>query len=141
MIDEEALDVITELNLSSLKIRSPMTCDAPIGVCAMCYGRDLARGHLVHRGEAVGVVAAQSIGEPGTQLTMRTFHIGGAASSSSEDNAIFNKNSGKVSFSDDIKTVTNKDKLEVVVSRNAMCSISDLNGKVIEQYKLSLIHI
>ena len=91
MLDEDAVKRIDELNLSSLKIRSPMTCDAPIGVCAKCYGRDLARGHLVHRGEAVGVVAAQSIGEPGTQLTMRTFHIGGAASSSSEDNAIYNK--------------------------------------------------
>ena len=136
MLDEDALITIEELNLSSLKIRSPMTCDAPIGVCANCYGRDLARGHLVHRGEAVGVVAAQSIGEPGTQLTMRTFHIGGAASSSSEENAIFNKNSGVVNFSDDIKTVTNKDKLEVVVSRNAMCSISDANGKIIEQYKV-----
>ncbi len=136
MLDEDALITIEELNLSSLKIRSPMTCDAPIGVCANCYGRDLARGHLVHRGEAVGVVAAQSIGEPGTQLTMRTFHIGGAASSSSEENAIFNKNSGVVSFSDDMKTVTNKDKLEVVVSRNAMCSISDANGKIIEQYKV-----
>ena len=113
-----------------------MTCDAPIGVCSMCYGRDLARGHLVHRGEAVGVVAAQSIGEPGTQLTMRTFHIGGAASSSSEDNAIFNKSAGAVSFSDDMKTVTNKDKLEVVVSRNAMCSISDVNGKIVEQYRV-----
>ena len=136
MLDEDALDVIDELNLSSLKIRSPMTCDAPIGVCANCYGRDLARGHLVHRGEAVGVVAAQSIGEPGTQLTMRTFHIGGAASSSSEDNAIYNKSAGAVSFSEDMKTVTNKDKLEVVVSRNAMCSISDANGKIIEQYKV-----
>ena len=136
MLDEDALDTIEELNLSSLKIRSPMTCDAPIGVCANCYGRDLARGHLVHRGEAVGVVAAQSIGEPGTQLTMRTFHIGGAASSSSEENAIFNKNSGVVNFSDDMKTVSNKDKLEVVVSRNAMCSISDANGKIIEQYKV-----
>ncbi len=136
MLDEDALDVIDELNLSSLKIRSPMTCDAPIGVCANCYGRDLARGHLVHRGEAVGVVAAQSIGEPGTQLTMRTFHIGGAASSSSEDNAIYNKSAGAVSFSEDMKTVTNKDKLEVVVSRNAMCSISDVNGKIIEQYKV-----
>ena len=136
MLDEDALVTIEELNLSSLKIRSPMTCDAPIGVCALCYGRDLARGHLVHRGEAVGVVAAQSIGEPGTQLTMRTFHIGGAASSSSEENAIFNKNSGVVNFSDDMKTVTNKDKLEVVVSRNAMCSISDANGKIIEQYKV-----
>jgi len=136
MLDEDALVTIEELNLSSLKIRSPMTCDAPIGVCSLCYGRDLARGHLVHRGEAVGVVAAQSIGEPGTQLTMRTFHIGGAASSSSEENAIFNKNSGVVNFSDDMKTVTNKDKLEVVVSRNAMCSISDTNGKIIEQYKV-----
>ncbi len=136
MLDEDALVIIEELNLSSLKIRSPMTCDASIGVCALCYGRDLARGHLVHRGEAVGVVAAQSIGEPGTQLTMRTFHIGGAASSSSEENAIFNKNSGVVNFSDDMKTVTNKDKLEVVVSRNAMCSISDTNGKIIEQYKV-----
>ena len=136
MLDEDAVKRIDELNLSSLKIRSPMTCDAPIGVCAKCYGRDLARGHLVHRGEAVGVVAAQSIGEPGTQLTMRTFHIGGAASSSSEDNAIYNKNAGAVSFSDDMKTVTNKDKLEVVVSRNAMCSISDVNGKIIEQYRV-----
>ncbi len=136
MLDEDALEVIDELNLSSLKIRSPMTCEASIGVCAMCYGRDLARGHLVHRGEAVGVVAAQSIGEPGTQLTMRTFHIGGAASSSSEDNAIFNKSAGAVSFSDDMKTVTNKDKLEVVVSRNAMCSISDVNGRIIEQYRV-----
>ena len=136
MLDEDALDVIDQLNLSSLKIRSPMTCDAPIGVCANCYGRDLARGHLVHRGEAVGVVAAQSIGEPGTQLTMRTFHIGGAASSASEDNAIYNKSAGAVSFSEDMKTVTNKDKLEVVVSRNAMCSISDANGKIIEQYKV-----
>ena len=136
MLDEDALEVIDELNLSSLKIRSPMTCDAAIGVCANCYGRDLARGHLVHRGEAVGIVAAQSIGEPGTQLTMRTFHIGGAASSSSEDNAIYNKSAGAVSFSNDMKTVTNKDKLEVVVSRNAMCSISDVNGRVVEQYRV-----
>ncbi len=136
MLDEDALKIIEDLNLSSLKVRSPMTCEAPIGVCSKCYGRDLARGHLVHRGEAVGVVAAQSIGEPGTQLTMRTFHIGGAASSSSEDNAIFNKNDGTVLFSDEIKTVTNKDKLEVVVSRNATCTIEDINGKIIEQYRL-----
>ena len=99
MLDEDAVDAIESLNLSSLNVRSPMTCEASIGVCAKCYGRDLARGHLVHRGEAVGVVAAQSIGEPGTQLTMRTFHIGGAASSSSEDNAIYNKNPGTVKFS------------------------------------------
>ncbi len=140
MLEEEHLEVINDpennINLSELKVRSPMTCEASIGVCKNCYGRDLARGHLVHRGEAVGVVAAQSIGEPGTQLTMRTFHIGGAASSSSEDNAIFNNSAGAVSFSDDMKTVTNKDKLEVVVSRNAMCSISDTNGQIIEQYRV-----
>ena len=111
MIDESSLMKIEELNISSLKVRSPMTCEASYGVCSKCYGRDLARGHLVHRGEAVGVVAAQSIGEPGTHLTMRTFHIGGAASSSSEDNAIVVNNSGVINFSSDIKTVTNKDKL------------------------------
>jgi DNA-directed RNA polymerase subunit beta' len=136
MLDEDAVSQIESLNLSSLKVRSPMTCEASIGVCSKCYGRDLARGHLVHRGEAVGVVAAQSIGEPGTQLTMRTFHIGGAASSSSEDNAIFNKNTGVVNFSDDIKTVTNKDKLQVVVSRNAMCTMEDTQGRIVEQYKV-----
>jgi DNA-directed RNA polymerase subunit beta' len=136
MLDEDAVDSIDSLNLSTLKVRSPMTCEASIGVCSSCYGRDLARGHLVHRGEAVGVVAAQSIGEPGTQLTMRTFHIGGAASSTSEDNAIFNKNLGVVSFSDEMKTVTNKDKLEVVVSRNGMATITEPNGKITEQYKV-----
>ena len=136
MLDEDSLDKIESLNLATLKVRSPMTCEAPHGVCSSCYGRDLARGHLVHRGEAVGVVAAQSIGEPGTQLTMRTFHIGGAASSSSEDNAIFNKSSGTVSFSDEMKTVTNKDKLQVVVSRNTMCTMTDSQGKLVEQYKV-----
>jgi len=113
-----------------------MTCEASYGVCAKCYGRDLARGHLVHRGEAVGVVAAQSIGEPGTQLTMRTFHIGGAASSASEDNAIVVGNSGVIKFSDDIKTVTNKDKQEVVVSRNTQVTLTDEKGKLIEQHKV-----
>jgi DNA-directed RNA polymerase subunit beta' len=136
MLDEDAVDVIESLNLSTLNVRSPMTCEASIGVCAKCYGRDLARGHLVHRGEAVGVVAAQSIGEPGTQLTMRTFHIGGAASSSSEDNAIYNKNSGTVRFSEDIKTVINKDNLHVVISRNAECIMEDANGRITEQYKV-----
>ena len=136
LIDEDSLMKIDELNLASLKVRSPMTCEASYGVCAMCYGRDLARGHLVHRGEAVGVVAAQSIGEPGTQLTMRTFHIGGAASSSSEDNAIVVNNSGVINFSSDIKTVTNKDKLEVVVSRNTKVTLTDSKGKLIEQHKV-----
>ena len=115
-----------------------MTCEASYGVCSKCYGRDLARGHLVHRGEAVGVVAAQSIGEPGTQLTMRTFHIGGAASSSSEDNAIVVNNAGMINLSSDIKTVTNKDKQEVVVSRNSQVTLTDEKGKLIEQHKFCL---
>ncbi len=136
LIDEDALLKIEPLNLSTLKVRSPMTCESSFGVCAKCYGRDLARGHLVHRGEAVGVVAAQSIGEPGTQLTMRTFHIGGAASSSSEDDSIISRNDGSVIFSDDVKSVKNKDKLEVVISRNSTLSISDNQGKIVEQYKI-----
>ena len=136
LIDEDSLKKIDQLNLGSLTVRSPMTCEASYGVCAKCYGRDLARGHLVHRGEAVGVVAAQSIGEPGTQLTMRTFHIGGAASSSSEDNSIIVKSAGVISLSSDIKTVTNKDKLEVVVSRNTKVTLTDEKGKLIEQHKV-----
>ena len=136
LIDEDSLLKIDALNLASLRVRSPMTCEASYGVCATCYGRDLARGHLVHRGEAVGVVAAQSIGEPGTQLTMRTFHIGGAASSTSEDNAIVVNSSGVIKFSSDIKTVTNKDKQEVVVSRNSKVTLTDERGKLIEQHKV-----
>ena len=136
MIDEDSIPVIDDLNLSSLKVRSPMTCESKYGVCSKCYGRDLARGHLVHRGEAVGVVAAQSIGEPGTQLTMRTFHIGGAASSSSEDNAVVIENNGVINFSDDIKTVTNKDKNEVVISRNTLVTLSDDQGKLVEKHKI-----
>ena len=135
-VTEEIKDLIDQSRIEKVKIRSVLTCNTNRGVCKLCYGRDLSRGKLVSLGETIGVIAAQSIGEPGTQLTMRTFHIGGAASSSSEENAIFNKNSGVVNFSDDMKTVTNKDKLEVVVSRNAMCSISDANGKIIEQYKV-----
>ena len=136
MIDEDSVLKIDELNLSSLNVRSPMTCESTYGVCSKCYGRDLARGHLVHRGEAVGVVAAQSIGEPGTQLTMRTFHIGGAASSSSEDNAVITENAGQIKFSEDIKTVVNKDKNDVVISRNSSVTVTDDNGKLIEKYKI-----
>ena len=79
LIDERRADMIAQANVAVMRIRSPLTCEAEEGVCAMCYGRDLARGTLVNQGEAVGIIAAQSIGEPGTQLTMRTFHIGGVA--------------------------------------------------------------
>ena len=136
MVDEDSIGIIENLNLSELEVRSPMTCDAAYGVCSKCYGRDLARGHQVHKGEAVGVVAAQSIGEPGTQLTMRTFHIGGAASSSSEDNSVIVSNAGKVEFSEDMRTVTNKDKLEVVVSRNTLVQLHDDQGRLVEKHKI-----
>ena len=136
MVDEDSIGIVEDLNISELEVRSPMTCDAAYGVCSKCYGRDLARGHQVHKGEAVGVVAAQSIGEPGTQLTMRTFHIGGAASSSSEDNSVVVSNAGKVEFSEDMRTVTNKDKLEVVVSRNTLVHLYDDQGRLVEKHKI-----
>ena len=124
MLDEDALVTIEELNLSSLKIRSPMTCDAPIGVCANCYGRDLARGTPVNVGEAVGIIAAQSIGEPGTQLTMRTFHIGGAASSSVEQSNASSPVSGKIKF-ENIKIIEDRFKNKIVLSRNGKIRIID----------------
>src|SRR5437016_12406332 len=88
MIDEEAVEQIEQAGIDSKSISSVLTCEAPVGVCGKCYGRDLARGTVVNMGEAVGVIAAQSIGEPGTQLTMRTFHIGGAAQRGAEQSSI-----------------------------------------------------
>ena len=88
LIDEALAEELDNNNINSAKVRSAITCETSFGICSMCYGRDLGRGHLVDPGEAVGIVAAQSIGEPGTQLTMRTFHIGGAASRSSEEDKI-----------------------------------------------------
>lgn len=85
LLDEKWCDVVDRESVDVIKVRSVVTCDTDFGVCAKCYGRDLARGHLINQGEAVGVIAAQSIGEPGTQLTMRTFHIGGAASAAAKN--------------------------------------------------------
>ena len=96
MIDEKWVAKIEKLNIDEVKVRSPITCELTHGICAACYGRDLARGHLVNQGEAVGVIAAQSIGEPGTQLTMRTFHIGGAASRASAMDMVQVKHEGSV---------------------------------------------
>ena len=104
--EEREIEMINELGVDELKVRSPVTCEARHGICVQCYGRELARGHKVNKGEAVGVIAAQSIGEPGTQLTMRTFHIGGAASSSASVNSIEVKNSGSVRFHN-VKVVQN----------------------------------
>ncbi|MDH3693790.1 MAG: DNA-directed RNA polymerase subunit beta' [Gammaproteobacteria bacterium] len=135
MIDEQAVERFEEHNINELTTRSPVTCDTRYGICAMCYGRDLGRGHLINRGEAVGVIAAQSIGEPGTQLTMRTFHIGGAASRAAAVSNIEVKNDGTVRFNN-VKLITNSSKKSVVVTRSAELVIEDVHGVYRERYKV-----
>ncbi|PRP61089.1 hypothetical protein C7B72_23875, partial [Bacillus halotolerans] len=115
-LDEHAVRRIDEAGVYEVTVRSPVICETRRGICSTCYGRDLARGHRVNSGEAVGVIAAQSIGEPGTQLTMRTFHIGGAASRSSAANNIQVKNSGFIRFHN-IKKVDRVDGKLVTISR------------------------
>ncbi len=135
LIDEHWVSEIDRLAIDELLVRSAITCESRHGVCRQCYGRDLARGHIVGKGESVGVIAAQSIGEPGTQLTMRTFHIGGAASRSAAESGIAVKSSGKVSLIN-IKTVTNKQGHLVAVSRSGELGVVDENGRDKERYKL-----
>ena len=135
MIDESNVDLLEEYGVDSIIVRSAVTCETNHGICINCYGRDLARGNIVNIGEAVGIIAAQSIGEPGTQLTMRTFHIGGAASSSAADNCVEVNNDGKASFNN-IKTIKNTNKNLVAVGRSGEIKISDSFGKEKESYKI-----
>ncbi len=135
LIDENLARTLDESGVYSIKVRSPITCEARHGVCRKCYGRDLARGHLVNMGEAVGVMAAQSIGEPGTQLTMRTFHIGGTASKAAAQSHVEVKHKGLVKFNA-MKTVTNREGQEIVLTRNGEVVITDENGRERERYKL-----
>ena len=123
-INEELVQRIEDAGLERIKIRSVLTCASRRGVCVMCYGRDLGRGHMINLGEAVGVIAAQSIGEPGTQLTMRTFHIGGTASRRAEQTTLESRNDGFVKFIN-VNTVTNKDGDLVVMNRNGEVAIVD----------------
>jgi len=132
-IREEHLSKIDTASLDKVKIRSVLTCRSKRGVCALCYGRDLARGRLVSIGEAVGIIAAQSIGEPGTQLTMRTFHIGGAASRRVEQSTLEARNDGIVRFHN-VKAVENKDGQYVVMNRNGEVAIVDETGRERERY-------
>ena len=134
-IDEEVLQKILDAGIDSIKIRSVLTCQAKFGVCSMCYGRDLASGEIVEKGEAIGIIAAQSIGEPGTQLTMRTFHIGGAASKVVEQTVLEAKNSGTVKFIN-INTVKNREGLLIVMNRNGSISIVDSRGREKEKYSV-----
>ncbi len=134
-LDEEWVDRIDEMGIDQIKVRSAITCKAVQGVCASCYGRDLARGHKVNIGEAVGVIAAQSIGEPGTQLTMRTFHIGGAASRSAAANNISVKNNGTIRLHN-IKVVKQESGNLVAVSRSGEIGVVDESGREKERYKV-----
>ncbi|NIP19494.1 MAG: DNA-directed RNA polymerase subunit beta', partial [Xanthomonadales bacterium] len=135
LLDENWVDRLEGAGIDEVKVRSPITCDNRYGVCAACYGRDLARGHMVNVGEAIGVIAAQSIGEPGTQLTMRTFHIGGAASRAATVNSVEVKAAGTVRLHN-IKTVTNKNGNLVAVSRSGEIGLVDDHGRERERYKV-----
>jgi len=132
-IDEDALQKIADAGLDRVKIRSVLTCESKQGVCAHCYGRDLARGRIVDIGEAVGVIAAQSIGEPGTQLTMRTFHIGGTASKRAEETALEAKMEGTVKYID-LRTVRNREGMPVVMSRKGEIALVDEEGRERKRY-------
>ena len=135
LLDESYCDLLEQESVDSVKVRSVVSCDTDFGVCAKCYGRDLARGHLVNKGEAIGVIAAQSIGEPGTQLTMRTFHIGGAASRAAAESSVQVKNKGSIKLTN-AKFVTNPDQKLVITSRNAELTIIDELGRMKETYKV-----
>jgi len=135
LLDEKWVEKLETNSVQSIKVRSTITCVSSFGVCASCYGRDLARGHIVNIGEAVGVIAAQSIGEPGTQLTMRTFHIGGAASRAAAVDNIAVRTSGTVKFNN-LKTVIHAAGHLVAVSRSGELSVMDGHGRERERYKL-----
>ena len=135
LITVEVARSIELLGLERIQVRSPMTCEADLGMCRLCYGMDLSTGSLVEEGLAVGIIAAQSIGEPGTQLTMRTFHIGGAASHEVEDNQIKTRRAGKVRFSR-IRSVVNSDGRSVVLGRNGEVTIVDAKDRELEKYTI-----
>ncbi len=135
MIDEKLVRLLEAESIDQVIVRSPITCDNRYGVCSQCYGRDLARGHLINQGEAVGVIAAQSIGEPGTQLTMRTFHIGGAASRAAAVNSVEVKSKGTVRLHN-LKTVHHEKGHWVAVSRSGELGIVDEFGRERERYKV-----
>lgn len=135
MLDEKLCDLLEEHSVDEVKVRSVITCENDFGVCANCYGRDLARGHIINAGESVGVIAAQSIGEPGTQLTMRTFHIGGAASRASAENSVQVKNNGSMKLHN-AKFVINTDGKIVITSRSTEITVIDEQGREKERYKV-----
>ncbi|WGO97638.1 DNA-directed RNA polymerase subunit beta' [Saccharophagus degradans] len=135
MIDEKWVERIESMGIDEVTVRSAISCDAVFGICAQCYGRDLARGHRANVGEAIGVIAAQSIGEPGTQLTMRTFHIGGAASRASAADSVEVKQDGTVRLHN-IKVVARESGELIAVSRSGELALADAAGRERERYKI-----
>ena len=135
VITEDIAARIEALGHEKIRVRTPLTCEAALGVCAKCYGMDLARGNLAERGLAVGIISAQSIGEPGTQLTMRTFHIGGTASRSVEENERKAKREGKVQYQN-LRVVVNKEGQSIVLNRNGEVCLLDGRGREIDRYSI-----
>ena len=136
LLDESNIGLLDEYGIDEVKVRSPITCETKQGICAKCYGRDLARGTMINQGEAVGVIAAQSIGEPGTQLTMRTFHVGGAASLAVTANKIQVKNEGTIRLKN-IKTIARSSTGKLVaISRSGTMALQDGQGRELERYKV-----
>jgi DNA-directed RNA polymerase subunit beta' len=135
LIDEKLVKLLEKMGVDQVMVRSPITCETRYGVCAQCYGRDLGRGHRINIGEAVGVIAAQSIGEPGTQLTMRTFHVGGAASRAAAANGVEVKSKGTIRLHN-IKTVRHEKGHLVAVSRSGELGVVDEFGRERERYKI-----
>jgi DNA-directed RNA polymerase subunit beta' len=136
LLDEDGVDTIEKLGVDEVFVRTPLSCETRYGLCASCYGRDLGRGSLVNAGEAVGVIAAQSIGEPGTQLTMRTFHVGGAASRAAAQSHIEAKSTGTVRFSATMRYVSNPKNEKIVIARSAEVLIADDHGRERERHKV-----
>ncbi|THF63912.1 DNA-directed RNA polymerase subunit beta' [Pseudothauera nasutitermitis] len=136
LLDEDWVDQIESLGIDEVKVRTPLTCETRYGLCAKCYGRDLGRGSQVNAGEAVGVIAAQSIGEPGTQLTMRTFHVGGAASRAAAASGVEAKSAGTVRFAGNMRYVANVKGEKVVIARSAEVVVADDMGRERERHKL-----
>ncbi len=136
MFDEDMIDALEAAGVDEVKVRTALTCETRFGLCAKCYGRDLGRGGLVNVGEAVGVIAAQSIGEPGTQLTMRTFHIGGAASRAAIASSVEARSNGYIGFNSTMRYVSNSKGDLVVISRSGEIIIVDDNGRERERHKV-----
>ena len=136
LLNEDLVERIEQLGIDEVRVRTPLTCDVRYGLCAKCYGRDLGRGVLVNTGESVGIIAAQSIGEPGTQLTMRTFHIGGAASRAAVASSVEAKSNGIARFTATMRYITNAKGELIVISRSGEVMITDDNGRERERHKI-----